>query len=288
MMTLQKLQVGQRVHSILYGGRDGVIFKIHGDPQPQSIRQHVSGVVCMGGAADCDVVWENGTKSLRVPEAIIYGVQWRIHWSDIASQTVIDLMLANVERVTAIKEYDKGQEKLKFDAEKQKLLAKFPDLIREKDEKSPSCIVAAKNIRKLLKSQFPSTKFSVKTSRYSGGDSIRVEWVDGPTTEQVKKVTDPFTGSTFDGMQDLKSYVTTPFNSLFGDSDHIFADRDYSDSAIQSAIDEVFEKRGTKDGVKPTVEDFRQGRLWQVLDKWNNPNDYSQLIRKHLCDKELS
>lgn len=284
--SIQVLQVGQRVHSKLYGGRDGVIFQIHGEPRPQTIRQHVSGVVCMGGSADCDIVWENGTKSLRIPEAIIYGVQWRVHWGDIASQKVIDLLLSNVERVKSIHAYEKQEETRKFDAEKQRLLAapQYKRLIRmtdaqaeakSKDKWACSCVVASQNIRKLLKLHFPGVKFSVTTSKYSGGDSIRVKWMDGPTNERVKKVTDPFTGSTFDGMQDLKSYVHTPFNTLFGDSDHVFTDREYSDSAIQSAIDDYFGDSANK----PTVEDYRMGRLYA--------DNKDRSIRMLLCDMEL-
>jgi hypothetical protein len=65
----------------------------------------------------------------------------------------------------------------------------------------------AKLIRADLKDVFTGVKFSVRTKSYSGGASIRVCWQDGPTVEEVETVTNRYTGSTFDGMQDLREPV---------------------------------------------------------------------------------
>lgn len=67
---------------------------------------------------------------------------------------------------------------------------------------------SAKMIRALLKSKFPGVKFSVKSSRYAGGASIRIEWTNGPTVKQVDQFTDPFAGAGFDGMIDMQYYKT--------------------------------------------------------------------------------
>lgn len=48
----------------------------------------------------------------------------------------------------------------------------------------------AKEIRKELKEKFPATKFSVRSSNYSGGGSVTVRWTDFPTVDAVKKVTE--------------------------------------------------------------------------------------------------
>lgn len=61
-------------------------------------------------------------------------------------------------------------------------------------------------IRRLLGEIFPNTKFSVRSDSYSGGCSISVAWVDGPTSSQVRPILDRFQGADFDGMQDLKTY----------------------------------------------------------------------------------
>jgi hypothetical protein len=65
----------------------------------------------------------------------------------------------------------------------------------------------AKLVRKQLKKHFPDTKFSVRTSHYSMGASIRVRWTDGPTTSQVDPIVGQFAGARFDGMIDLKYHA---------------------------------------------------------------------------------
>lgn len=46
----------------------------------------------------------------------------------------------------------------------------------------------AKEIRAILKANFPKTKFSVKSSRFSMGSSVNTSWTDGPTTAQVDEL----------------------------------------------------------------------------------------------------
>lgn len=62
----------------------------------------------------------------------------------------------------------------------------------------------ARMIRQALKAKFPGFKFSVRSSKYAGGSSIRVSWTDGPTAALVDQVVQPFSGSAFDGMIDMK------------------------------------------------------------------------------------
>src|SRR6056297_2997567 len=64
----------------------------------------------------------------------------------------------------------------------------------------------AKLIRALLRRKFPNTKFSVRSSKYSGGSSIRVAWTDGPTDKLVDAYVQPFAGGGFDGIIDMKFY----------------------------------------------------------------------------------
>ena len=103
----------------------------------------------------------------------------------------------------------------------------------------------AKLVRKALKSSFPGVKFSVRTSTYAGGASIRVRWLDGPTVRAVEAVTGHYSGATFDGMVDLKSYHDTvlqgpdgPRTVHFG-ADFIFTDREYSPTFLQMLLWQV-------------------------------------------------
>ena len=64
----------------------------------------------------------------------------------------------------------------------------------------------AKLIRQALREAFPRTKFSIRSKSYSGGASIYVRWMDGPTEQQVRPILNAFEGAYFDGMQDMKIF----------------------------------------------------------------------------------
>lgn len=70
-----------------------------------------------------------------------------------------------------------------------------------------SCSETAKLVRAVLRDAFPGVKFSVRSSSYAGGASIRVRWTDGPTSDDVRRVTEVYEGADFDGMVDLKVNV---------------------------------------------------------------------------------
>jgi Large polyvalent protein associated domain 29 len=67
-----------------------------------------------------------------------------------------------------------------------------------------SCKETAVLVRGALKKAFPGQKFSVRSKTYSGGASIDVSYVDGPTAVEVERVVGAYAGSNFDGMIDLK------------------------------------------------------------------------------------
>ena len=67
-----------------------------------------------------------------------------------------------------------------------------------------SVTATAKLIRAALKKAFPGVKFSVRSSSYSGGASIRVGWMDGPLAKEVEAVAGVYSSGGFDGMIDLK------------------------------------------------------------------------------------
>lgn len=61
---------------------------------------------------------------------------------------------------------------------------------------------AAKAIKAELKAAFPEFKFSVTSESFSGGNAVRIHWIDGPTTSQVKAITDKYQYGSFNGMED--------------------------------------------------------------------------------------
>lgn len=67
----------------------------------------------------------------------------------------------------------------------------------------------AKLVRKDLRAVFKGAKFSVRTSKYSGGSSINVTWEDGPTVAAVEELIGHYAGATFDGQTDMLSHHST-------------------------------------------------------------------------------
>ncbi len=65
----------------------------------------------------------------------------------------------------------------------------------------------AAELRKTLRATFPRTKFSARMSTGTGYGWINVTWTDGPTTKQVRALTDRFQSERFSGMDD--SYHAT-------------------------------------------------------------------------------
>lgn len=70
-----------------------------------------------------------------------------------------------------------------------------------------SAVDTAKLVRKALRRRFPGVRFSVRTSTYSGGASVRVGWTDGPTSWDVDAVVKPYAGAGFDGSIDLRYHT---------------------------------------------------------------------------------
>lgn len=64
----------------------------------------------------------------------------------------------------------------------------------------------AKLIREQFKKHFPGQKFYVRSETYSGGASIDIDWMDGPTEQAVDRIIAAFNGAEFDGMGDIKLY----------------------------------------------------------------------------------
>lgn len=65
---------------------------------------------------------------------------------------------------------------------------------------------AAQAIRQDLKKAFPGVKFRVRSSSFSMGNSVDVDWTDGPTGSEVDRIIGRYQYGHFDGMQDLYEY----------------------------------------------------------------------------------
>lgn len=123
-----------------------------------------------------------------------------------------------------------------------RLRAEHPQLetpTRERD----ALFTAARNIRAQLRARWPGIKFSVRTSRYSGGNSIDVSWIDGPTNDQVSAIAARYHAGHFDGMTDCYEDPRSAWTEAFGAARFVFTRRDYSPAALEWAA----QRYGTAD-----------------------------------------
>lgn len=79
-------------------------------------------------------------------------------------------------------------------------------MTEENKRRVTQAALCAKAIRQDLKKLFPETKFKVTCKNYSGGNSVDVDYTNGPALEKVKQATNKYEYGSFDGMTDCYNY----------------------------------------------------------------------------------
>lgn len=118
---------------------------------------------------------------------------------------------------------------------------------------------AASEIRKVLKMAFPGINFSVKSENYSGGDSIRVNWENGPTVKQVNRYTKDFEYGSFNGMEDI--YEINNRNKNIPQTKYLFLNREMSKN-LKDFYKKELEKTHNFKGM-PEWE--KERKLWRLM-----------------------
>lgn len=99
-----------------------------------------------------------------------------------------------------------------------------------------SATAAAAGLRAELKAAFPGIKFSVRTSYFSGGNSIDISWNFGPTVDAVRAISHKYQYGRFDGMTDSSwtedTVVSLPSGEVktLGGAKFVHEDRDFRTS----------------------------------------------------------
>jgi len=230
--------IGQRVHCILYGGKDGTVVGITGEQKPQTASS-LNGVICLGGgSAHFDIIWDDGTQSPRIPESLLRAsVQWRIY-TEVVSQKEIADAWVRVAFYKAVARIKADKEKLAYQCAFEKVLKDYSYLNQGGSSDIGDGRFAAKNIRKELKMAWPSVKFSVKSSY----DSVYLTWSDGPTKQQVETLIEKYNNGGFDSMQDISTYTPTAFTNAFGGARYLSYSREFSDGLLLKALDALYQR----------------------------------------------
>jgi hypothetical protein len=69
-------------------------------------------------------------------------------------------------------------------------------------KQSSTHAAAASSIRKELKAAFPHTRFSIRGKGYAGGNSITIEWDEGPEIAEVKGISGKYQLGYFNSSED--------------------------------------------------------------------------------------
>lgn len=240
------LKIGQRIHCILYGGRNGTIHSIKGEQSPETTRSIMGWAGVSGGNAHFDIVWDDGTQSLAVPEALIrQSVQWKVLDEPPETPAQIKARLDYLASCTAERVRKQAVAEAEFKAEQARLIETYPNLKRCGDGISGGKL-AAINIRTLLKKEFPGVKFKVR----SDFNSVGVSWEDGPAAKQVSKIVNRFEAGRFDGMADIYKFTSSPWNSLFGSVEYNSVNREFSEALLDHCLDKMYEHVVNMQGVK--------------------------------------
>lgn len=237
----QPLVVGSRIHCILYGGADGIIYKIKGEQKPETISKLGGGVGVMGGNAYFDIVFVGDrAHTSSVPESIVHGsVQWAV-LDGIAGADEITTALAAAEARRVALEAESERKSTERAARRAELPKQFRFLETIAQQKGngartkSSHALGSANLKAQLARAFPGVKFSVKSESYSGGDAIRVHWDCGPTIKEVEAISGQYQEGSFDGMTDCYNYDRdNVWTDVFGGAKYVTESRSFPDSLYE-------------------------------------------------------
>jgi hypothetical protein len=111
-----------------------------------------------------------------------------------------------------------------------RIIRENPHLERTAGSKKTPWALAASNIRKELARAFPGIKFSVTSDAYSMGCCVDVRWTLGPTSEQVKAISDKYQTDDFNGMEDISESRRSVWPGIFGGAKSVSENRDDGDA----------------------------------------------------------
>jgi hypothetical protein len=209
---------------------------------------------CKWDGLKVEVLLENGEshhcKGRDFAESV--GSRYALNWKHHGAPYLAQLQAAQAAK----KASDTSAKEQRLHAHTQdlaRLSVEFAHLERAENKHSGG-VMAARNIRRMLKHAFkaayPAVKFSVK-SDYS---SCSVSWADGPSQDQVDKLLSPFQTGRSDTQTDYFYTVNTAWSELFGGVQYLSTYRHYSEPMVMGAI--ALEFAGHAE--QPSFEDWKK------------------------------
>lgn len=120
---------------------------------------------------------------------------------------------------------------------------------------------AAKAIRQELKKAFPNIKFTVRSSSFSMGDDVRIDYVNGVPSKEVEKIVNKYQAGQFDGMQDLYEYNNR--RSDIPQVKYVLVQREISQDVREAVKQRIAKEYGIKD-INNSQEWFDVFHYWNA------------------------
>lgn len=140
--------------------------------------------------------------------------------------------------------------------ESQKRRIEYKAEQKEKNKgKLTGAAACAAAIKQELKEKYPGIKFSVTSETFSMGNSVSVNWTDGPEYEEVNNIVSGYQYGHFNGMEDIYEYKENRDDSK-PSAKYTNANKKFSEAGIQ-ALKEKAEELGVLYQCKNNFDEFR-------------------------------
>ena len=159
-------------------------------------------------------------------------------------------------------EEEKKREEEKSKQAREEVIKKYDKIFdRPSGKYGTDAVLVAKHIRQELSTEFPGQKFSVRKTDYS---TIRIEWKDGPTSEEVERIVRKHKRSCVRDQwnDDIWDYIDTAFTSVFGGVDYLYY---YRDTAPENREVSLYTKPEPKQN-KTTEREIIEETGVQIID----------------------
>jgi len=147
----------------------------------------------------------------------------------------------------------------------------------EKMRECSEAALAAQKARKILKEEFPGTKFRVRCHNNTLSSSVYVSWIDGPCERRVEQALSCLCAGYFDGMQDLYVYHRDRERPTV---EYVFCDRSYSEGVVSRTIRELRDRYEELRRVESS--DLSCNFMFRGV--WRN---WEQVVKSELLEKDL-
>ena len=136
---------------------------------------------------------------------------------------------------------------------------------------------AAKQIRQVLKKNFPDVLFRVKSKSYSMGNRVRIGWDNGPTNKQVEEIVMDYQYGSFDGMTDCYNYTNS--RDDIPQVKHVICDRNITEDIYQRSFEFGKKYLSSFEKINNIDEYGTEGRprdlLWKYITKIDFRQDFT-------------